>query len=39
LVLVGYWGCEHGRVYLSAHRSANKLRDWLVRRSVVRLGL
>ncbi len=35
LVPVGYW--YHKRLYLSVHRSGNRLRDW-VARSTVRLG-
>jgi hypothetical protein len=37
LVPVGYWDRVHGRTYLSAHRSANRLKGW-VARSTVRLG-
>jgi hypothetical protein len=38
LVLVGYWSREAGRkMYLSAHRTGNRLRGW-VARSMVRLG-
>ena len=38
LVPVGYWDRVHGRIYLSAHRSGNRLRGW-VARSTVRLGI
>jgi hypothetical protein len=37
MVLVGCWGSNRGRIYLSAHRSRNRLRV-CVARSVVRLG-
>jgi hypothetical protein len=38
LVLVGYWARVSGRMEISAHRSANRLRGW-VARSMVRLGI
>lgn len=37
IVPVGYWSRALGRVDLSAHRSGNRLREW-VGRSMVRLG-
>lgn len=38
LVPVAYWDRIHGRIYISAHRSGNRLSGW-VARSMVRLGI
>ncbi len=37
LVPVGYWAHNGGRLHLTAHRTGNRLKDW-VARSTVRLG-